>query len=601
MISVVYAVHNEEKILARSLQSVQQWTDEIVVVDGESTDTTAEIAKSFGARVIETTNKANFHINKQMAIDKATGDVILQLDADEVVDEQFRDFVQMVDRERPSECVAWYIKRKNLFFRRWLTKGGQYPDMVIRLFYREKAYLPQKDVHEQMTVDGAVGVATGHLLHFANPDLASYWRKFDTYTSFKAAQLAEEKVPINKFNFFKYWFWKPAATFWSIWLRHRGYVDGGAGFLFALFSGWHHLVAYAKYVENERLMPEGKIQVYVPGNSVEKKQDRGVGRYTRWLLETLEERGQVTLTDKRETADIVHYPWWDLYKATLQKVNSDQKLVVTVHDIIPYLFPDDYPVGIMGKINFWRQRHRLRQATMVIADSNATKKDVSEKFHLDSEKIKVVYLAANPNLQPASNQDIVQVKKSYALSERYILYVGDINFNKNLPQLIKALKFVDDQEMDLVMVGKNFVPQEIPEWQVISEQLDLSEVKNRVKFLTSVTTDRELSALYSGASVYVQPSYYEGFGLPVLEAMSCGCPVVCAKNSSLSEVGGQAAIYAASTRAEDLAAAINKVQQLTAKQRQEVIEQGQSWAATFTWDKTAARVEKVYAQVVAAN
>ena len=95
MISVVYAVHNEEKILARSLQSVQQWTDEIVVVDGESTDTTAEIAKSFGARVIETTNKANFHINKQMAIDKATGDVILQLDADEVVDEQFRDFVQM--------------------------------------------------------------------------------------------------------------------------------------------------------------------------------------------------------------------------------------------------------------------------------------------------------------------------------------------------------------------------------------------------------------------------------------------------------------------------------------------------------------------------
>ena len=601
MISVVYAVYNEEKILARSLQSVAAWSDEIIVVDGESTDQTVKIATEFGAKIINTTNKPNFHINKQMAIDAASGDLILQLDADEVVDDNLRDFIQEIDRERPSDYAAWQIKRRNLFFRRWLTKGGQYPDMVIRLFYKGKAYLPQKDVHEQMKVDGKIGVARGHLLHFANPDLASYWRKFNTYTDFKASQLAEQKVKITFFNYFKYWFWLPAQTFWSLWLRHRGYKDGGAGFLFALFSGWHHRVAFAKYVEKTRALPDGKVSVYFPGNKIEKRQDRGVGRYARWLIDTLQTRDIINVQNKREKAQIIHYTWWDLYRHTLSLVRRDQKLVVTVHDIIPYLFPQDYPVGVRGKINFWRQRQSLKKAACVVADSNATKKDLIDKFKIAPEKIRVVYLAANPALaRDVSLQQITNVKKSYALSKPYVLYVGDINKNKNLPQLIKALKFVD-KPVDLVCVGRNFIPQDIPEWQAISEQLDLSDVKQRVKFLTSVTADSELAAIYAGASVYVQPSYYEGFGLPVLEALTCGCPVVCAKNSSLAEVGGQVATYAASTRAEDLAQAINQVLALPAGERAHLIEDGKNWAATFTWEKTAAKMERVYAQVVAEN
>jgi len=600
MISVVYAVHNEEAVLARSLESVSEWAGEIVIVDGESTDKTVEIAAGYGARVISTTNKANFHINKQMAIDAAKGDVILQLDADEVVDNQLREFVLWVDRERPAEYAAWQLRRRNLFLRHWLRKGGQYPDMVIRLFYAGQAYLPQKDVHEQMVVEGKVGTATGHLLHFANPDLASYFRKFNTYTSFKAQQLAEQKIPVNWRNFWIYCLWKPFVTFWSLFLRHRGYVDGLAGFLFATFSGWHHLVAYCKYVESQRPEPDGKVSVFYPGNEAEKQAARGVGRAAAWLIAAQKKLELVHLSEHAKKAQVIHYPFFDLYKKTLLPVGKEQKLVVTVHDIIPLLFPKDYPVGWRGRWTYWGQKKRLRRADMIVADSECTKKDVSEKLKISAEKIEVVYLAANPDLRPASEEQIRKVKLSYALPEKYCLYVGDINFNKNLAQLIKAVKFLPE-EIELVLVGKNFVPAQIPEWITIQEQLDLSEVRSRVKFLTAISDDDDLAAIYGGALAYVQPSYYEGFGLPVLEAMKCHAPVVCHANSSLTEVGGEYVFYSESLRGEDFAEAIKKVAALTPAKRAEWIKQAEQWQSQFSWEQTASKLVQVYEKVVGTN
>ena len=249
MISVVLTTHNEEKMLSQCLESVTGWVDEIVVVDGESTDKTLEIAKKYKAVIIKTTNKANFHINKQMAIDAAKGDLILQLDADEVVDKELKKFILKVHKEKNHSASAWYLKRKNLFLKHWLKKGGQYPDSVIRLFWQGQAYLPQKDVHEQMEVKGIVGVAEGHLLHYSNPDLSVYINKFNTYTSFKAHQLKDEGLRVNFGNFWRYVIWKPLVTFCSLFIRHRGYVDGWAGFVFALGSGLHHSIAYLKLYE----------------------------------------------------------------------------------------------------------------------------------------------------------------------------------------------------------------------------------------------------------------------------------------------------------------------------------------------------------------
>jgi len=253
MISVVLATYNEEKNIEQCLSSVKSFADEIIVVDGSSQDKTRQIAKKMGAKVIKTTNKKNFHINKQMAMDAAKGDLILQLDADEAVDDDLMEFIKKIEKDlkakkAPKE-VAWWVKRKNLFCGRWLKKGGQYPDPVIRLYINGKARLPQKDVHEQMQVDGEIGTAEGQLWHYSNPKFSDYLRKFNTYTSFKAQQLLDANLKINPVTFIKHMILKPVYTFLMIYIRHKGFVDGWQGFVFALFSGLHHPIAYIKFWE----------------------------------------------------------------------------------------------------------------------------------------------------------------------------------------------------------------------------------------------------------------------------------------------------------------------------------------------------------------
>jgi len=255
ILSVVLATHNEAKNIQRCLDSVSAIADEIIVVDGESSDETVFLAKKAGAKVISTTNKENFHINKQLAMNAAQGKLVLQLDADEAVDQELAGFISRLKQQLASaelesfQPSAWWLKRKNLFLGQFLKKGGQYPDPVIRLYVNGKAKLPQKDVHEQMKVSGEVGWAEGHLIHYSNPTFDEYLRKFNTYTSFKATQLAEAQVPVTFLTFIQLMLWKPLVTFVSLYLRHRGYVDGVPGFLFAVFSGLHHAVAFIKLWE----------------------------------------------------------------------------------------------------------------------------------------------------------------------------------------------------------------------------------------------------------------------------------------------------------------------------------------------------------------
>lgn len=254
-LSVVLAVHNEAKILPNCLDAVKTIQDELIIVDGESTDDTVAVAKKYGAKVISTTNKVNFHINKQMAMDAATGELVLQLDADEVIDDQLIAFIAELKKpesataKQHQQYAAWWIKRRNYFLGKFLQKGGQYPDPAIRLYRNGKARLPQKDVHEFMQVDGETGTADGDMLHYGNPTFGDYLRKFNTYTSFKATQLEELHVPLNVGSSFKYLVWMPLSTFCSLYIRHRGYVDGVPGFVFASWSGLHHAVAYLKLWE----------------------------------------------------------------------------------------------------------------------------------------------------------------------------------------------------------------------------------------------------------------------------------------------------------------------------------------------------------------
>ncbi len=246
-LSVVLAVYNEDQNLSACLDSAKLLADEIVVVDGGSTDKTIEIAKKYGAVIIQTTNPPIFHINKQKAVDAATGEWVLQLDADETVSKELADEIRSVISDR-SSLNGYFVARKNYFVGQWMKKGGMYPDYVVRLFRRMHGQFPCKSVHEQIEIDGEIGYLINPLIHKPYPTFSEYVRKADTYTTLTRNELIKTKVPVNFLSIMKYLFYLPLKTFLSLYIRHRGFLDGGWGFVWAFFSGTHHSWAFIKYI-----------------------------------------------------------------------------------------------------------------------------------------------------------------------------------------------------------------------------------------------------------------------------------------------------------------------------------------------------------------
>lgn len=248
-LSVVLAVYNEEDNLSNCLKSIKDLVNEIVIVDGGSKDKTLDIARRFDAKIIQTTNPQIFHINKNKAIDAATGDWILQLDADEVVTKELsKEIKQIISKE--SEISGFWIPRKNFFLNRFLTKGGQYPDYTLRLYKKGKGRLPGIDVHEQAVVNGKVGYLKQDLLHLRDKTFSNYFQRFNRYTDLFSRQLKDGGVKQSPLSFVSFVLIKPFFWFLKAYLRHRGYVDGFPGFVFALFSSLRFPVAYFKLLIN---------------------------------------------------------------------------------------------------------------------------------------------------------------------------------------------------------------------------------------------------------------------------------------------------------------------------------------------------------------
>jgi len=244
--SIVLATYNEEANLEDCLKSVKELADEIVIVDGGSTDKTLDIAGKFNAKIIRTNNPPIFHINKNKAIDAASKEWILQLDADEIVTEGLADEIRQTILKHP-DINGYWIPRKNFFLGKFLTKGGQYPDYTLRLYRRGKGRLPAKDVHEQAFVGGKVGYLRCDLLHVRDKSFSMYLKRFNRYTDFLALQLEEAGARVNFFSFLSFILLKPTFWFLKAYLRHRGYVDGFPGFIFALFSSLRFPIAYIKF------------------------------------------------------------------------------------------------------------------------------------------------------------------------------------------------------------------------------------------------------------------------------------------------------------------------------------------------------------------
>ena len=253
-LSIALATYNEENNIKDCLVSVKQIADEIVIVDGQSQDKTAQIAQEFGAKVFSVPNNPHFHHNKQLAINNCQHDWILQLDADERVSPQLSQEIKRLFKQKQiDQFSAYYIPRCNYFLGKFLKKGGAYPDPVIRLFRKNKAKFNQDqiidngittaNVHAQLVIDGKIGSLSNDLIHYGDVNISGYFKRLNRYTSLEAQNLAKLN---KKVTFVNYFIGLPIYWFLKRFLRHKGFVDGYQGFLFALFSSLHYPIIWIK-------------------------------------------------------------------------------------------------------------------------------------------------------------------------------------------------------------------------------------------------------------------------------------------------------------------------------------------------------------------
>lgn len=338
---------------------------------------------------------------------------------------------------------------------------------------------------------------------------------------------------------------------------------------------------------------------------------RGVGTYTKYLLENLKKKSEVEIEEFENLAtvkdvDLVHYPWFDLFFHTLP-LKKKFPTVVTIFDTIPLIFPTQHPTGIKGKVNLFLQKLSLKSCKQIITDSQSSKKDISNFLKINPTKVKVIPLAADSSFKVLSDAKKLQVKNEYHLPDKFILYVGDANYTKNLPVLIKAfnkLRKMDQfRDLKLILVGGVFLKKvenidhpELESLKIVNRLISQNNLEEMTIRPGQVDTD-DLIGFYNLATVYVQPSLYEGFGLPVLEAFSSGCPVISSGAASLPEVGGRAAVYFDPQNSDQLVKILSEVL-LDKSLRSKLSKLGLNQAERFSWEKVADETVKVYEQVV---
>lgn len=285
----------------------------------------------------------------------------------------------------------------------------------------------------------------------------------------------------------------------------------------------------------------------------------------------------------RAKPDVV---WMPMHNAPFFK-RKNLKVVITVHDLAFKIFPEYFPKKDLFKLNLLIG-NAVRKADRIIAISEVTKKDILKFFpFIEEEKISVVHHGFDKESfeTVVSQENSEPILKSYKLEAKsYLLYVGAIQPRKDLITLIEAFEKIkeDHTEMKLVLAGA-------PAWHAdgVLKKISQSPYKKDIIVTGTISFDKQ-PVLYQNASAFVFPSLYEGFGIPVLEAMAAGAPTILADNSSLLEVGGNDACYFKTSDSSDLKEKIEKI--ITDSEfREALIEKGRDRAKKFSWERCSAQ------------
>ncbi len=292
--------------------------------------------------------------------------------------------------------------------------------------------------------------------------------------------------------------------------------------------------------------------------------------------------------------DVYHHPHFDL--PLFHKTPS----VVTIHDLKyirnPHFFPE------LCGVKRWYMKTMIAQsvkrARKIITVSNSTKLDLIDLFKISDEKIEVVYHGLEKNLQQEINiKKRNQVLRKYGILDKFILFVGERRPHKNIVNLITAFKLAKNNlhnNVKLLIIGKSYSNYQEPEKEIKRHRLE-----NEV-IIADFVSDEELSIFYKTAEMLILPSYYEGFGFPLIEAMSCKIPVIAADNTSMPEIVGDAGLLINPDEPDDISEKIISVLKDN-NLREKLIYKGLKNIERFTWEKAAQQTLQVYNQVYSSS
>jgi glycosyltransferase involved in cell wall biosynthesis len=291
----------------------------------------------------------------------------------------------------------------------------------------------------------------------------------------------------------------------------------------------------------------------------------------------------------RENLDLMHFTHFN------SPILYFKKSVTTIHDVTPYFFPGHKMKSFVRKAGFRLVFFSsVKKARKIIAVSNSTKNDIAKYFKIKPEKIEVIYEGTDKQFKIIENgEEIENLKRKYDLKKPFLFYTGVWRNHKNLVGLIKAFKIVKEKyqlDINLVLGGKEdpYYPQVRQTWEDLGLQNDIIPV--------GFIEQKELPTFYNAADAFIIPSFYEGFGLIGLEAMSCGTPVISSNKTSLPEILGDATIYFDPTDPEDMARKINLVF-TDKKMYNELRNKGLLQIKKYSWDGMGEKTFDLYGKV----
>lgn len=321
---------------------------------------------------------------------------------------------------------------------------------------------------------------------------------------------------------------------------------------------------------------------------------------------------------KYKRDDLIRKIWWErcllpkmvkedgcdvlfsLYQCPTVLRSKHAKHIMLVHDIIPKFFP--------GYLNNWRKKlyqklteHAIEKADKIITVSHRTEKDLVQKLHIDPKKITVSYIDVDEIYKKEiSDDEKKRVLEKYKLEKGYIYTGGGLEVRKNTESVLRAYKIILDKydhtiDLPKLVISGKLMPQLVPLVTDVEQLVEGLKLQKYVSLLDYVPQE-DLPALYQNSSMFVYPSFYEGFGLPVLEAMNQGTPVITSKTSSLPEVGGDSVLYCHPEDVDDLAMVMKNLI-VNSHLKEELSKRGKTRATHFSWEKFVGKFLNIISEV----